>query len=94
MKVQVLYFGLLRERLGCASERLDLNEGATVADLLDALCTSKGIDRLGAGSLRVAVNLDYVDSNAVLSDNDEVAIIPPVSGGVHVRDRIRTHRSR
>ena len=87
MRVRVLFFGIVRERIGVREEMLELPAGASVADLLAAL--GARYEKFGdaAGSLRVAVNEEYVDSSSALSDNDEVAIIPPVSGGIDVRDR-------
>lgn len=86
MKVNVLYFGIVRERLGRGEEVLELGSPATVADLLGLLENRYGSLQIGVDSLRVAVNREYVDSSQSLSDNDEVAVIPPVSGGVCVRD--------
>jgi len=87
MHVRVLYFGIVRERLGLREETLELPPGSTVQDLLRTLAGRHAGFGTGAASLRVAVNEEYVDSTATLSENDEVAIIPPVSGGVHVQDR-------
>ncbi len=81
MKVEVLYFGVMREKLGSGREIVDLPSGSTVASLLEVLGGRLGTDNRGAGSIRVAVNREYVDSGHALSDNDEVALIPPVSGG-------------
>lgn len=81
MRVRLRYFGIVRERLSSAGEQVDCREGATVGDLLEELARRHDIFRLGAGSLRVAVNQDYVDSDHRLCENDEVAVIPPVAGG-------------
>jgi MoaE-MoaD fusion protein len=81
MKLQLLYFGIVRERLGRREESRELPGGATVGDLLDELASSHGIFTLGAGSIRIAVNREYVEKDHVLADGDEVAVIPPVAGG-------------
>ncbi len=81
MKVRVLYFGIVRERLGVGSEVYELEDGATVGDFQCGLTVRLGNDNVGAGTVRVAVNREYVDSSYPLSENDEVAVIPPVSGG-------------
>jgi molybdopterin converting factor subunit 1 len=81
MRVRVLYFGIVRERLGCAEETLDLAPGTTVGQVTAALSERHGNLARGVASLRVAVNLEYVDSTQVLVDDDEIAVIPPVSGG-------------
>ena len=81
MNVRVLYFGIVRERIGKREELVDLSERATVGDLLAELSKRYAPIETGAGSIRVAVNQEYVDLTTVLSENDEAAIIPPVSGG-------------
>jgi molybdopterin converting factor subunit 1 len=86
MTVRVLFFGIVRERIGVREEVVELPARASVADLLSTLSARHARFGEGAGSLRVAVNEEYVDSTATLSDNDEVAIIPPVSGGLDVQD--------
>lgn len=82
MIVNVLYFGIVKERLGRGAEPLELGDGATVADLIERLDAMHGSIEAGAGSVRIAVNRDYVDSDHRLSENDEVAVIPPVAGGL------------
>ena len=81
MKLHLLYFGIVRERLGRREESRECADGATVGELLAELSGTHGIFALGAGVLRVAVNREYVDNDRVLADNDEVAVIPPVAGG-------------
>lgn len=81
MKVTVLYFGIVRERLGLSQESVQVESGTTVAVLMSRLSLLHPDLAEGVASVRVAVNRDYVDSTRVLSDNDEVAVIPPVSGG-------------
>ena len=82
MKINVLYFGIVRERLGRPGEVVELGAGATVDDLLSELSARHEDIAAGAGSVRVAVNQEYADGSAVLRDEDEAAIIPPVSGGI------------
>lgn len=81
MRVRVLYFGIVRERIGRSQEEIELVANSTVADLAAILSAKHGNLAAGVSSLRLAVNLEYVDSDAILHDNDEVAVIPPVSGG-------------
>jgi molybdopterin synthase sulfur carrier subunit len=83
MRVRVLYFARLRERFGMAEESVDL-AGTRVADLIAYLQARGGVwaEELSANRLfRVAVNQDIVTLDAVLLDNAEVAIFPPVTGG-------------
>jgi molybdopterin converting factor subunit 1 len=96
MRVRVLYFGVLRERMGRSDEAIELKEEATAGDLLRILRgrASNGSMALVASteaggdaderlwrSLAVAVNREYVAADIVLRDGDEVALLPPVSGG-------------
>lgn len=76
MNVQVRLFAGLREQAGRGSVELELPEGATVEDVWAAL----GLGAEPAGLL-YALNRAYVDRTASLSSGDEVAVIPPVSGG-------------
>jgi len=79
MQVRILPFGILKESLGSHPFALDLPGGATVADLLARL----GVQAPAVESLRIAVsvNAEYADRTRVLSENDEVGLLPPVSGG-------------
>lgn len=76
MRVRVRLFAILRERAGTDELELDLPDGARVADALAA------VEGLAAGlPLVLAVNREYADADAALSAGDELALIPPVSGG-------------
>lgn len=80
MKVQVLFFASLRERTGRKTMEVEIDAGATAEALLQQL--RQDIPGMtGAGRISVAVNEEYVEPNHVLSDGDEIALIPPVSGG-------------
>jgi molybdopterin synthase catalytic subunit len=74
--VSVRLFAGLRERAGTGSRRLQLEEGARVADVWGAL--DLGDEPAG---LLYAVNREYAAADTALADGDEVALIPPVSGG-------------
>jgi molybdopterin converting factor subunit 1 len=76
MQVRVRLFAVLRERAGAAELELELPEGARVADALAA------VEGLADGvPLVMAVNREYASADAPLSAGDELALIPPVSGG-------------
>ena len=84
MEVTVRLFAMLRERAGARELTLDLPDGASVRDALDEL------GDLAAGlPLVMAVNREYAPEDQVLDAGDELALIPPVSGGeaalVHAR---------
>jgi molybdopterin converting factor subunit 1 len=84
MRVRVRLFAMLRERAGTGELELDLPEGAVVRDALEQLT------EIAAGMpVVMAVNREYADEDAPLAPGDELALIPPVSGGdaavVHAR---------
>ncbi len=84
MKVDILFFGVLKEFFEAERDVVELNDGATVGDLV-ALLHDGGDAEPGVwGVLAVAVNQEYVDAGWVLHDGDEVALLPPVSGGWRV----------
>jgi len=92
----VLYFGVLKDVFGCEHETLELAEGASVADLL-VVCRGRFADGLW-GSVAVAVNREYAMASDVLKEGDEVALLPPVSGGCGLKgwlsECIHSHPSR
>jgi molybdopterin converting factor subunit 1 len=81
MRVNVLYFGTLKDLFAKEQESMDVPDGTTVESLLSLLRaqTSKQSDIWR--TLAVAVNRDYAGSATVLREGDEVALLPPVSGG-------------
>ena len=90
MTVTVRLFAILRERAGTNSLEVELDEGATVADLLEELAARPELgDLLARMPVRMAVNRDYAEPGTALAPGDELALVPPVSGGssggVHVR---------
>ena len=78
-------FAMLRERAGASEVRVELPEGARVRDALESLGeVTEGVPVV------MAVNREYAEPDDVLSADDELALVPPVSGGegtvlVHVR---------
>jgi MoaE-MoaD fusion protein len=82
MLIQVRLFAMLRERAGRESVELELDEGATVQDALEAVGRRHDLDELIARMpVVVAVNREYAAEEDVLTNGDELALIPPVSGG-------------
>lgn len=79
--VRIRYFAHLRERLRRESETLTLADGRRVADLLDELSARYEPIAGARKSVQVAVNQEVVQHDRVLRDGDEIALIPPVSGG-------------
>ncbi len=77
----MLYFAVLRERFGRDSEQVELREPATVADLLAWVRERQPAFPPLERRVQVAVNRQVVPVSHGLADGDEVALIPPVSGG-------------
>ena len=80
MQCTVRLFAGRRERARADSLTVALPEPATVAALLAAL-EPTALGGLPARSFIVAVNREYADAGAAIAEGDEVALIPPVSGG-------------
>jgi molybdopterin converting factor subunit 1 len=80
LRVDVRFFALFRERTGASVDTIQLPDGATSSDLL-VLLHDKYPSLPPSDSLMVAVNSQYADRDHPLADGDEVALIPPVSGG-------------
>jgi MoaE-MoaD fusion protein len=81
MRVRVLFFGVLKDLAGKPSDTLDLSAGATVRDLLMHFESKFPRMREVLPSLAVAVNQQYAGPETQLKSDDEVALLPPVSGG-------------
>jgi molybdopterin synthase catalytic subunit len=82
MRVKVLFFGSLRDAMGRSTDSLDLPDGAELRELLDLLSRDKPSISALIPSIALSVNEEYARRDAKLKDGDEVALLPPVSGGV------------
>ncbi len=81
MRVRVVYFGMLRDMAGRVQETVELKEGARLAELFSDLQKRiPGLSKFG-GSLALSINYEYAPTDSPLHDGDEVALLPPVSGG-------------
>ncbi len=84
MRVRVLFFGVLKDLLGAESETAELPAGAKAAEVVRHFAGKAGEAGSSKGlwsSLAIAVNREYATGERVLADGDEVALLPPVSGG-------------
>ena len=80
MKIQVLTFGIARDIAGAGKVELDVPDGSTAAEVEQQLREKfPALNRLGA--LHIAVNSEYAGGETVVYARDEIALIPPVSGG-------------
>lgn len=85
MKVQVLFFASIREKVGAGAEEVELPAGVATVDGLRQHLRARGgawAEALAEGKLlRTAVNQDMAPGTASIKAGDEVAFFPPVTGG-------------
>ena len=80
MRSRVQLFAVARERAGASEVLIDLPEGATVADVREALVALPGLAGIVPTAM-IAVRAEYAADSQAVADGDELALIPPVSGG-------------
>ncbi len=82
MKLKILAFGIAKDILGSPIKEIETGEGAntSVAGFKDAL-EQQYPELKKLSSYAIAVNNEYAAEDIMINENDEVAIIPPVSGG-------------
>lgn len=81
MRVRVLFFGQLREIVGAPEESAELSEGAKLEDLFERYGRRFPKFAEFRPSIAASINQEYAESKAALANGDEVAFLPPVSGG-------------
>ncbi|NNF20741.1 MAG: molybdopterin converting factor subunit 1 [Saprospiraceae bacterium] len=80
MNIKILLFGVTRDMIGESTLDIQVSEGQNVGEMLEDLKTRfPELSKLR--SLLVAVNDEYAEEGKVLNQSDEIALIPPVSGG-------------
>jgi molybdopterin converting factor subunit 1 len=79
--VKVLFFGMLKDIAGRAEDQLDLENGATLGRVFDHYSSRFPRMREMAGSILLARNQEFAEPSTPLADGDEIAFLPPVSGG-------------
>ena len=81
VRVKVLFFGMLRDIVGRAEEHIDVEDGASLQALFQRY--ARQFPRLGEmeSSIVLAANHEFQDRSATIHDGDEIAFLPPVSGG-------------
>ncbi len=91
VQVRVLFFGMLKDLVGQTSESLSLPEGSTLGDLL--MQYESRIPRLKdfLPSIACSVNREYASPEVTLKANDEIGLLPPVSGGSAKRHAAIVH---
>ena len=81
MRITVKFFAILRERANAAEVELQVGDGATVAEMISAIGQAFPTVVKDLPRCAIAVNREYANRDVVLLDGDEIAFIPPVSGG-------------
>jgi molybdopterin converting factor subunit 1 len=92
MQVRVLLFGVLKDLAGHSSDVINLPGPATAADVLDHYKRKLMTYDTFLASVAISVNQEYVAGNHPLRAGDEVALLPPVSGGLDDSDRHENHQ--
>lgn len=85
IRIQIKYFAIIRERLGRSDERKDVASGSTAGDVLALIAGDAPVLAGLMPAVMVMVNQEYAARDQVLHDGDELALIPPVSGGADER---------
>lgn len=79
--INVLFFARLKDQVGQSELALDdTNAGKTISELQSVLI-AQGMDALQDNSIRVAINQNFCTADTVVKAGDEVAFMPPVTGG-------------
>ncbi len=81
MRIRVLFFGVVKELTGKSHEDVEVRDGGSVRDLLQHYESTVPELKTWFSSLALAVNQQYARPDTILNPNDEVALLPPVSGG-------------
>jgi len=81
VEIKVLFFAKARELVGCSSSSCSLPSTCTSDQLLAAILKAfPSLEALG-GAFVLSLNEEYVEGDLTLRTNDELAVIPPISGG-------------
>ena len=81
MNVRVQFYAQLRDLIGVEEVNLELQQGATVRELLEQVYAQQPVLRAYDKSILVGAGLEFVDRNYKLDPGEEIAIMPPVQGG-------------
>src|SRR5215469_3204412 len=81
MRIRVLFFGVVKELTGKSHEEVEVRDGGSVRELLQHYESTVPELKSWCSSLALAVNQQYARPDTILKPNDEVALLPPVSGG-------------
>ena len=88
MRVRVLFFGMLKEMVGISAEEIDLPEGASLAQVFERYASREPRLRSLGPSIVAARNHEFADLSTALAQGDELAFLPPVSGGTDNQEMV------
>jgi molybdopterin synthase sulfur carrier subunit len=80
MKLKILAFGIAKDIIGAASKEIEVGDAGSIAGLKDVL-EQQYPELKKIASYAIAVNNEYASENTAINEHDEIAVIPPVSGG-------------
>ena len=89
MNVRALFFGVLKDLVGKSSDILDLRDGACAGDVLTHYEAQVPQIKESLASVAIAVNQEYSNLETKLNSGDEIALLPPVSGGLERATGVR-----
>lgn len=81
MRVRVLFFGALKDIVGHAEDTLEVSAGATLEDIFDRYAQQNATLAASRSSIVFACNQEFCGPDTIVNEHDEVAFLPPVSGG-------------
>lgn len=94
MRVRVLFFGVVKDLTGKSHDEVEVRDGGSVRDLLQHYEATVPELKAWFSSLALAVNQQYAHPDTILNPNDEVGLLPPVSGGAPQTAEAATTASR
>jgi MoaE-MoaD fusion protein len=90
MRARVLFFGVLKELVGLSVEEIDLPEGADLGTVFEHYAAREPRLREMAPAIVAARNQEFADLSTAVADGDELAFLPPVSGGIEAHLEIQS----
>ena len=82
--VKIIFFSILREKLNIREIFIECEKNTTLIQAIEILQKQIDIADYDLKSCMFAVNQKYVENSYILNENDEIAVIPPVSGGSNI----------
>jgi molybdopterin converting factor subunit 1 len=81
VRISILYFATVKDATGIRMESIDLSDDTTIREMLSKISIIYPKLKHILNNIQISVNYRIVDFNTILKDGDEVALLPPISGG-------------